>query len=92
MTKPNRRSGATVVMPFLEELPMKRKTPSVPCPIRGCRRKKRPVDVMCAQHWYTLPSELRDRVWSEYRRHPGSDEHRAAVAEAIRSVSVDCLA
>jgi len=61
----------------------------IACPVNGCRRTRNKDQVMCSRHWYQVPKPIRDRVWAEYRRAPGSEAHRAAVAEAIRSVTVD---
>lgn len=42
------------------------------CHWRGCRRQCKPAYAMCREHWYTLPKELRDKVWRAYA--PGQEE------------------
>lgn len=36
------------------------------CHWPGCPKQVPPALWGCASHWYTLPKELRDRVWAEY--------------------------
>jgi hypothetical protein len=56
------------------------------CPIPGCKRKIcRPL-LMCRDHWYQVPLDVRRAVWRLYDRAPGSDAHRAAVSAAIAAV------
>lgn len=57
------------------------------CPVQGCTRLRKQQQVMCRQHWYKVPKELRTRVWALFTYKRASDEHRAAVLEAIRVVS-----
>ena len=59
----------------------------VPCPIHGCHNKRKRAQVMCAGHWFQVPTELRNRIWNLFRESPGSDEHRQAVYEAIQIVN-----
>lgn len=39
----------------------------------------------CRSHWYSLPKALRNRVWAAWRNGEGagSDEHNAAIEDAI---------
>jgi hypothetical protein len=59
----------------------------VMCPVNGCRRTRNKDQVLCKKHWQQVPKPIRDRVWAEYQRASGSESHRAAVSDAIRSVS-----
>lgn len=36
------------------------------CHWPGCQRNVPPKLWGCAPHWYTLPKELRDRIWAAY--------------------------
>ena len=58
------------------------------CPIAGCAREIDPSRLMCRCHWYTVPKELRDRVWATWRSGQGaySREHQDAVREATKAV------
>lgn len=57
------------------------------CPIKGC-----PADIpsrllMCRDHWYLVPRELRDEVWRTHREHGVlSAEYSAARDAAIAAV------
>jgi hypothetical protein len=58
------------------------------CPIARCGREIDPSRLMCRYHWYTVPKELRDRVWATWRSGHGafSREHQDAVRQAISAV------
>ena len=58
------------------------------CPIPGCGYQIDPSRLMCRRHWYTVPKELRDRVWATWRSGHGaySREHQEAVRGAIGAV------
>jgi hypothetical protein len=58
------------------------------CPIQGCGDQIDPSRLMCRRHWYTVPKELRDRVWASWRSGQGaySREHREAVSTAVGAV------
>ena len=56
------------------------------CHWTGCKRQVPPKLWGCNNHWYTLPKDLRDRIWATYR--PGqeitktpSDAYLAVAAE-----------
>jgi hypothetical protein len=59
----------------------------VPCPIHGCRNKRKRDQVMCAGHWFQVPAELRNRIWVFFRDSPGSAAHLGAIREAIAVVN-----
>lgn len=52
------------------------------CPA-GCGAQVDHQKFACTTDWYRLPSELRARITSTYRRELVR-EHRAAMAEAVR--------
>jgi hypothetical protein len=58
------------------------------CPIPGCGQEIDPSRLMCRRHWYTVPKEVRDRVWATWRSGQGaySREHQDAVRAAIAAV------
>jgi hypothetical protein len=58
------------------------------CTIPGCGRQIDPSRLMCREHWYTVPKELRDRVWATWRSGLGafSTEHQDAVRAAVAAV------
>ena len=54
------------------------------CPARDCRTPCQPGKVACKLHWFSLPRELRRRIWVTYRREPGGEHHMTALKEALR--------
>jgi hypothetical protein len=63
------------------------------CRIPRCRL---PIDasrLMCRDHWYLVPKEVRDQVWATWRSGQGafSKEHEEAVRAAI-AAAVDASA
>lgn len=61
------------------------------CPIDGCTAGRRSNQLMCKRHWYRVPKEIRDRVWSTARRmwaddDGGESEWQEARGEAITAV------
>lgn len=54
------------------------------CPGNGCGKAIGAEMVACKSCWFKVPKPLRDRIWALYRREQGSDEHRAAVFEAVQ--------
>lgn len=57
--------------------------PAVACPVRGCGGRRTAWQVLCARHWWRVPSALRRRVWRLYRDAPGSPEHLQVLDEAV---------
>lgn len=53
------------------------------CPVIGCTNQRSHDQLLCRGHWFSVPKELRDRIWNLYRSAQGSEAHRAAVFEAI---------
>lgn len=45
------------------------------CPAPGCHRSIGLEMFACREHWFSLPKEIRDEVWSSYR-------HRLRVAKS----------
>lgn len=56
------------------------------CPGPNCNRKVSEDKLMCRDHWYQVPRELRDNVWRTYRHVPGTRDHHAAMMAAIASL------
>ncbi|QOR55206.1 MAG: hypothetical protein SHS37scaffold296_23 [Burkholderiales phage 68_11] len=57
------------------------------CHWPGCERQVPPAMWGCRPHWYTLPAELRNRIWSTFR--PGQEVKgtpSTAYVEAARAV------
>lgn len=57
------------------------------CPIDGCPKGRRSGQLMCKQHWYMVPVELRKRVWATARRMWESTE-AAGEWEEARDVAI----
>lgn len=49
------------------------------CPIQGCGAAKRPDQLYCKAHWFSLPKTLQRKVWSTWRQ----VERRRRDAEAV---------
>lgn len=60
--------------------------PLIPCPIRGCRRGRRTLHVMCAPHWRKVPNAMRKTVWRLFHEARGSDAHLIAIQAACDEV------
>lgn len=58
----------------------------IPCPIRGCTRKRRPLHVMCRQHWWLVPKGMRQTVWQLFHEARGTDQHLLAIQAACDEV------
>lgn len=56
------------------------------CPAPGCLYKVRDSMLTCREHWFALPAGLRDAIWRAWRNGAGagSEEHAAAIREAVR--------
>lgn len=58
-----------------------------PCPWPACPKRTRPRYLMCREHWYSLPADIRARISETYR--PGqtaltaSPAYRAALRDAL---------
>lgn len=57
------------------------------CPLSECANKKTANQVLCVQHWFKVPPEIRRKVWHEFRKERGSMDHMAAIADAIKSAT-----
>jgi hypothetical protein len=52
------------------------------CPAPGCNAQVPQSQLTCRPHWYSIPKDIRDRVWSGYR----SDDtfaHGRAMLDAV---------
>lgn len=56
--------------------------PTHTCPAPGCSAQVPQSQLACRPHWYSLPAEVRSRVWSGYRSND-TDRHNQAMADAI---------
>lgn len=57
------------------------------CPITKCPKRRGDDQVMCRDHWFKVPKNLRDKIWYEFQNNRGSEAHRAAVYAAIDHVN-----
>ena len=57
------------------------------CPTNGCNEKVPTKMLFCRTHWFMVPKTLRDAVWNEFRKQPGSDSHQMACQAAIEAVN-----
>jgi len=57
------------------------------CPAVGCRSQIPLHQAFCKSHWRLLPAPLRNRIWELWRNDPGSDEHREAIAAAVKALA-----
>lgn len=57
------------------------------CPIEGCPTKHPTKMLMCKPHWYSVPAELRQKVWATYDRGRGilTEEYSEARDAAIHA-------
>lgn len=57
------------------------------CPAPGCEERVGPgPSFLCRRHWFTVPKDLRNRIWQLYKSARNSPEHRAAVFQAMRGL------
>jgi hypothetical protein len=52
------------------------------CPVKDCERTRASGQLACRPHWFALPKDIRDAVWSGYRQGVMSGAYRAAYADA----------
>jgi hypothetical protein len=48
------------------------------CHATGCTHPVPPKLFMCRNHWYSLPKDMRDRIWKTYRRGQEIDKRPSA--------------
>lgn len=65
---------------------MARGKQSEPCRVRGCPNKRSKTELVCKAHWFDLPKPIRDQIWAEYKKMPGSTEHLRVCAAAVQSL------
>lgn len=61
------------------------------CAARGCHREVKATMLMCSEHWFQVPKEIRDRIWRQFARKQrgvagASREHYRACVDAIQSL------
>jgi len=54
------------------------------CPVRGCQGNRYPDQLMCRQHWFEVPIELRTKVVRLNLLAKGTKEQRSACYQALR--------
>ena len=54
------------------------------CCVPSCPAGRDDQQIACRAHWFSVPLELRNRIWRHFRERRGSHEHLMAVREAIR--------
>jgi hypothetical protein len=52
------------------------------CPAPNCTADVPHNQLACRGHWYSIPKEIRDRVWSAYRAND-TKTHAQAVRDAV---------
>lgn len=52
------------------------------CPAPGCTERVARAQLACRPHWYSIPPEIRSRVWSGFRSSDAA-RHNQAMADAI---------
>ncbi len=62
------------------------------CPIAGCGRSRRAVEVMCRLHWLQVPKTLRDEVWRLYRRWLSEEGYTIHTVLQLREAQRDAIA
>ena len=56
------------------------------CPVTDCRKTRDRRDLMCKDHWRSLPKALQAKVNWEARQCWGSQEHKEAARGAVDEV------
>lgn len=56
------------------------------CPVCGYLKERN--QLACKTHWFQLPKDLRDKIWSAYRKQNWS-EWKSLYAEALKLWKVD---
>lgn len=56
------------------------------CPGPECATQVDAARLACTGHWYQVPEPVRDAVWREYRKAPGSPAHRHAMDLAVKAM------
>jgi hypothetical protein len=62
------------------------------CPVERCDQPKRPMDLLCREHWGRVPASIQQRVWTHWRARQRGDRaaitlHREACRDAIAAVT-----
>lgn len=52
------------------------------CPAPGCTIMVPFKQVMCGDHWFSVPPEIRSRIWTNFRRRSDDPRHEQALADA----------
>ena len=62
------------------------------CHARGCTRPVKPELLMCAQHWFMVPTSLRWPVIRNYRRGQCDDKKPSREWVAAARAAIDAVA
>lgn len=65
--------------------------PTHTCPAPGCTVQVPQSQLACRPHWYSIPSEIRSRLWAGYRS-KDTVRHGQALADAISFLKAKALA
>lgn len=55
------------------------------CPRCG-EEKEKHWHLVCKKCWNKVPKQLQTKLWTEYKKAPGSDEHMAAASACYRAL------
>lgn len=58
------------------------------CHATKCEVKVPPEMFMCKKHWFSLPKNLRDRIWGTYRVGQCDDW---AISKEYAEVAIECV-
>jgi hypothetical protein len=58
------------------------------CPAPGCPHRVPFERFACKSHWFTIPRDLRNRLWREWDANPGADSYFAVRAECLAALGV----
>lgn len=61
------------------------------CPAPGCTAEVPRSQLACRPHWYSIPPEIRSRVWSGYRSRD-TVKHAQAMRDAISFLNAEAAA
>ncbi len=58
------------------------------CPAPGCPQRVPFHIFACKRHWFTIPNELRARLYHEWDENPGGDSYFSVRAECLAALGV----
>lgn len=57
------------------------------CPVPGCEDPVTENQLLCRSHWFSVPREIRSRVWATYRQEAGTSAHLDACMDAVTAAT-----